>query len=140
MKRIDTADTIGPWHQSRARRALLIIGQIAYVARWAVAVVFIGLLVGVMAVLSSPLALAGVVALSGAFLLWALPELRLVPERSLRLFFFLMVFVQLSVPAVLCDSGARAAVDFGAPSVFEYRHRSIWHRCRWVNAGPLHLS
>ena len=99
MKRIGTADTIGPWHHSRARRALLIIGQIAYVARWAVAVVFIGLLVGVMAVLFSPLALAGVVALSGAFLLWALPELRLVPERSLRLFFFLMVFVQLSVPA-----------------------------------------
>ena len=99
MKRIGTADTIGPWHHSRARRALLITGQIAYVARWAVAVVFIGLLVGVMAVLFSPLALSGVVALSGAFLLWALPELRLVPERSLRLFFFLMVFVQLSVPA-----------------------------------------
>ena len=99
MKRIDTADTIGPWHQSRARRALLIIGQIAYVARWAVAVVFIGLLVGIMAVFSSPLAVAGVVVLSAAFLLWALPELRFVPERSLRVFLFLMVFVQLSVPA-----------------------------------------
>jgi O-Antigen ligase len=70
-----------------------------YVTRWGFSVVFVGLVTGAIAVIVPPMALAGVVALTGVLLLWALPELRVVPEKLLRRFFFIMVFVQLSVPA-----------------------------------------
>ena len=72
--------------------------QIFYVTRWGTSIIFIGLVTGIVAALSPPMAVAGLVVLAAALLLWALPELRLVPDRLLRKLFFVMVFVQLSVP------------------------------------------
>ena len=70
--------------------------QIFYVTRWGTSIIFIGLGAGIVAALSPPMAVAGLVVLAAALLLWALPELRLVPDKLLRKFFFVMVFVQLS--------------------------------------------
>ena len=72
--------------------------QIFYVTRWGTSIIFIGLVTGIVAALSPPMAVAGLVVLAATLLLWALPELRLVPDRLLRKLFFVMVFVQLSVP------------------------------------------
>jgi O-antigen ligase len=68
------------------------------IARWCAAVTFIGFVTGVMVVILPPLAAIGVVSVAAAVLLWALPELRLVPDGPLRKMFFAMVFVQLCVP------------------------------------------
>lgn len=59
---------------------------------------FVGLLTGAMAVILPPMASIGVVALAGVTLLWALPEMRIVPDKLLRKMFFVMVAVQLCVP------------------------------------------
>ena len=73
--------------------------QIFYFTRWGTSIIFIGLVTGIVAALAPPLAVAGLVVLMATLLLWALPELRFVPDRLLRKLFFVMVFVQLSVPA-----------------------------------------
>jgi hypothetical protein len=72
--------------------------QISYFTRWGTSIIFIGLVTGIVAALAPPLAVAGLVVLMAVLLLWALPELRLVPDRLLRKLFFVMVFVQLTVP------------------------------------------
>lgn len=68
-------------------------------ATWSVAVILIGLLTGAMAVILPPLASIGVVALIGVVLLWAMPDLHIVPDTLLRKMFYWMVAVQLCVPA-----------------------------------------
>jgi O-antigen ligase len=74
--------------------------------RWGAAILFVGMLTGAIAVLFPPLASVGVVALVAVVLLWALPELRLVPEKLLRNMFFMMVFVLLCIPAYFAiDTG-----------------------------------
>ncbi len=73
-------------------------GKIFYVTRWGASIAFIGLVTGVMAVMFPPMAVIGVVALVATVLLWALPELRFVPEKLLRTMFFAMVVVQICVP------------------------------------------
>ncbi len=78
---------------------MTLIRKLFYVVRWTSAIVFLGLVVGVMVVIFPPLASIGVVAVIGMVLLWALPELRVVPERTLRTLFFIMVVAQLCVPA-----------------------------------------
>lgn len=72
--------------------------RIATFAGWSGAIMFVGLLTGVMAVVLPPLASIGVVALAGVTLLWALPEMRVVPDKLLRKMFFAMVAVQLCIP------------------------------------------
>lgn len=72
--------------------------RIATFAGWSAAIMFVGLLTGVMAVMLPPMASIGVVALAGVALLWALPEVRIVPDKLLRKMFFAMVVVQLCVP------------------------------------------
>jgi hypothetical protein len=69
-----------------------------YLARWGTAITFIGLVVGVMTVIFPPLAVAGVVAVASVMLMWALPELRVVPKKALRKAFFVLVAVLLCVP------------------------------------------
>lgn len=76
-----------------------LVGQIFHVTRWAISIVFIGFVTGVTAILFPPMAAIVLVALVGVILLWAVPELRVVPERSLRTMFFMMVVVLLCVPA-----------------------------------------
>jgi hypothetical protein len=73
--------------------------QIFYFTRWGTSIIFIGFVTGIVAAIFPPLAVAGVVTLAAAFLLWALPELRFVPDKLLRKLFFVMIFVQLTVPA-----------------------------------------
>jgi O-antigen ligase len=73
--------------------------RIGHVLRWSIAILLIGMLTGAMAVILPPMASIGLVAIVGAVLLWATPELHVVPERLLRKLFFIMVFVQLCVPA-----------------------------------------
>lgn len=70
-----------------------------YFAKWSAAILLIGMLTGAMAVIMPPMASIGVVALAGVLLLWAMPELHVVPDKLLRKMFFAMVFVQLCVPA-----------------------------------------
>lgn len=72
--------------------------RIVSFATWSAAVIFVGLLTGAMAVMLPPMASIGVVALVGVVLLWAMPDLRIVPEKQLRTMFFIMVAVQLCVP------------------------------------------
>lgn len=69
-----------------------------YFAKWSAAILLIGMLTGAMAVIFPPMASIGVVALIGVILLWAMPELQIVPDKLLRRMFFAMVFVQLCVP------------------------------------------
>lgn len=72
--------------------------RIVTFAGWSAAIMFVGLLTGVMAVMLPPMASIGVVAIAGVVLLWALPEMRIVPDKLLRKMFFAMVAVQLCVP------------------------------------------
>lgn len=65
---------------------------------WGLAMVFICLLVGAAAVILPPLASIGMVAAVGLVLLWAMPELHMVPDGLLRRFFFLTVLVAYTVP------------------------------------------
>ena len=74
-------------------------GRLFSVARWSLVILFVGLFTGAAAVMAPPMASIGVVALAGLVLLWALPELHVVPDKLLRRMFFLMVFVYLCVPA-----------------------------------------
>ena len=90
----------------RARSGLMLeafrsirLDRVASVAKWSIAILLIGLLTGAMAVILPPMASIGVVALVGVVLLWAMPELQIVPDGLLRKMFFVMVFVQLCVPA-----------------------------------------
>ncbi len=85
---------------------MTLVQKLFQVTRWGVAIVFIGMLTGAMAVIFPPLASVGVVALLAVVLLWSLPELRLVPEKLLHTMFFMMVFVLLCVPAYFAiDTG-----------------------------------
>lgn len=68
-------------------------------AIWSIAIIFIGMLTGAMAVMLPPMASIGVVAIIGVVLLWAMPDLHIVPDKLLRKMFFTMVVVQLCVPA-----------------------------------------
>lgn len=70
-----------------------------YFAKWSTAILLIGMLVGAMAVILPPMASISVVGLIGVLLLWVMPDLHAVPDKLLRRMFFIMVFVQLCVPA-----------------------------------------
>jgi O-antigen ligase len=72
--------------------------KIFHITRWGATILFVGVVTGAMAVLFPPMAAIGFVALIATILLWALPELRFVPEKLLRNMFFMMVFVQLCIP------------------------------------------
>ena len=74
------------------------LGRIFYFVRWGIPILLIGLVTGGMCVFLPPPGLAGVVAFAAVCLLWALPELRTVPEKPLRRMFFITVAVQLCVP------------------------------------------
>lgn len=73
--------------------------RILHFTKWTIAVLLIGMLTGAMAVVLPPLASIGVVAMLGVLLLWAMPDLHVVPDQLLRKMFFVMVVVQLCVPS-----------------------------------------
>lgn len=82
------------------------IHEIFHAVRWSTGILFVGLLTGATAVILPPLAALGLVALVGVVLLWALPELRFIPEKQLRIIFCIMVLALLCVPAYFAiDTG-----------------------------------
>jgi len=74
------------------------LGSAARVGGWSVSVSAIGLIVGAMVVMLPPMAAIGLVALSGLFLVWAMPELRWVPDKALRYAFFAAMCVEICIP------------------------------------------
>ena len=65
---------------------------------WSFVAVTLGLLVGLMAVILPPVAVFAVIGGVGLVLLWALPDLRVVPDRLVRRLLFLALIVDLCVP------------------------------------------
>lgn len=74
-----------------ARRSVKFLG-------WCFLAGFLSFSIGVGAVLLPPMVPVGIVVFVGLILLWVLPDLRFVPNRSLRLVFLCTVFVVYTVP------------------------------------------
>jgi O-antigen ligase len=73
--------------------------RILHFTKLALAILLFGMITGAMTVIFPPMASIGMVALAAVVLLWAMPDLHVVPDRMLRKAFFAMVFAQLCVPA-----------------------------------------
>jgi O-antigen ligase len=71
---------------------------IARVTLFSTFIMLTGLLIGAMIIVLPPLIPISLVAMAGIMLIWAMPELRWVPNRSLRKIFFAAVFVELAIP------------------------------------------
>jgi O-Antigen ligase len=89
---------------TQARR--LVLGQAGWVVRnappvlaWAVAAVFLGILVGFSAVILPPAGAFTIPSIIFIFVLWAMPDLYSVPRGLVRKLFFVVVVVDLCVPA-----------------------------------------
>jgi O-antigen ligase len=65
---------------------------------WGATTILLGLLVGVGVVYLPPTGAIGIVAVVALVLLWAMPDLATVPDRSIRISFYLMVVIGLCVP------------------------------------------
>ncbi len=65
---------------------------------WSVVAVALGLIVGFAAVILPPTGAFGIVAVAGLVLLWAMPDLRTVPDQMIRRLLFLALIVDLCVP------------------------------------------
>ena len=68
-------------------------------AAWIVVSVGLGLLLGLAAVILPPTGTFGIVAVAGVVLLWAMPDLAMVPTTAVRKTFIVMLIVSLTVPA-----------------------------------------
>jgi O-antigen ligase len=94
-------------YQLGARRARgFVLGQAGRVVRsappvvaWAAAAVFLGILVGFSAVILPPAGAFTIPSIIFIFVLWAMPDLYSVPRGAVRKLFFVVVVVDLCVPA-----------------------------------------
>ena len=68
-------------------------------AAWAAASIILGVVVGLAAVILPPMGAFGIVAIVALVLLWVMPEVPLVYPRVIRMAFFVMLVVNLCVPA-----------------------------------------
>ena len=75
-----------------------ILRSVAPIVAWSVASIALGLVVGLAAVILSPLGAFGIVAVAAVVLLWVMPDLPLVSPGLIRKAFFVMLIVDLSVP------------------------------------------
>ena len=75
-----------------------LVRHIAPVVAWAIAVVGLGLIVGLAAVFLPPLAAFGIVAVVGVVLLWVMPDLPIVSPRLIRKAFFVTLIADLCIP------------------------------------------
>jgi O-antigen ligase len=69
------------------------------IAAWIVVSISLGLLLGLAAVILPPTGTFGIVAIPAIVLLWAMPDLAIVPARAVRITFLVMFAVSLTVPA-----------------------------------------
>jgi hypothetical protein len=92
-----------------ATHALRAIPSIAVEARpiavWALAAIFLGLIVGFSAVILPPAGAFIVPGLAGLGLLWVMPELDIAAEKSIRTLFFIVLVVDLCVPNYYAIAG-----------------------------------
>ena len=70
----------------------------AVVVVWSAVAIFLGLIVGMAAVVLPPTGAFGIVALAGVVLLWVTPDLPITPRRAVRATFFTMLVVDICVP------------------------------------------
>jgi O-antigen ligase len=76
-----------------------VIRILAPIVAWAALAIVLGAIVGLAAVALPPLGAFGIVAAVGVVLLWVMPEVPLVYPRVIRKTFFVMLIVDLCVPA-----------------------------------------
>ena len=89
-----------PRFVTRVLSSAAAIGRLAVVPlTWAMVCVAAGLLLGFAICFLPPTGAFGLVAIAGLALLWALPELPSIPFKLLRRSFFVMIVVDLCVPA-----------------------------------------
>ena len=81
-----------------ARVAPRVIRYLAPIVAWAIASIFLGLIVGLAAVFLPPLGAFGIVAIAAVVLLWVMPDLPLVWPSLIRKTFFVMLIADLCVP------------------------------------------
>ena len=81
-----------------ARVAPRVIRYLAPIVAWAIASVFLGLIVGLAAVFLPPLGAFGIVAIAAVVLLWVMPDLPLVWPSLIRKTFLVMLIADLCVP------------------------------------------
>jgi len=72
---------------------------------WAALAILLGALVGLSAIMLPPAAAFAIPGIAGLALLWALPELRAVPARSVRVLFYVVLVVDLCAPAYYAIAG-----------------------------------
>ena len=75
-----------------------VIRYLAPIVAWAIASIFLGLIVGLAAVFLPPLGAFGIVAIAAVVLLWVMPDLPLVWPSLIRKTFFVMLIADLCVP------------------------------------------
>ena len=81
-----------------ARVAPRVVRYLAPIVAWAIASIFLGLIVGLAAVFLPPLGAFGIVAIAAMVLLWVMPDLPLVWPNLIRKTFFVMLIADLCVP------------------------------------------
>ena len=81
-----------------ARVAPRVVRYLAPIVAWAIASIFLGLIVGLAAVFLPPLGAFGIVAIAAVVLLWVMPDLPLVWPSLIRKTFFVMLIADLCVP------------------------------------------
>jgi hypothetical protein len=75
------------------------VRQILVSTAWATTAVFLGVVVGLASIILPPAGAFGFVAVAGAILLWAAPDLSLVREETIRRFLLVSMVVILCVPS-----------------------------------------
>ena len=75
------------------------------VIAWATAAVFLGIIVGFSAVILPPAGAFTIPSIILIFLLWAMPDLQSVPRDAVRKLFFIVLVVDLCVPAYYAIAG-----------------------------------
>jgi O-antigen ligase len=76
-----------------------VVRQALIVVAWAVAAIFLGIIVGYGAIIFSPAGTFGFVAVAGAVLLWVMPDVSLVTDRLVRRVLYFSTVVILCVPS-----------------------------------------
>ena len=118
-----------------ARAAPRVVRHLAPIVAWAVASIFLGLVVGLAAVILPPLGAFGIVVIAGVVLLWVMPDLPLVSPRLIRKAFFVMLIADLCIPFYYMVQFAGLALDFCPPPRHLRSHRAVPHRhCSFVRS------
>ena len=104
-----------------------LLGDVARVVAWGAVAIFLGLIVGLAAVVLPPIGAIGIISLPALVLLWVMPELPAVSDKLVRRLFLAMLIVDLCLPAYYTIDlkglpwiSARRIVTFALIVVFAY--------------------